>query len=289
MNSCRPSPLSWPSRSLSTFMPSKPSELSKSIVVDFHAVQALGAGGMKVDTSSLKWIASFFPLVCLPLAINSSLNKGRNCTFDRSSIGTELTVFTSELAVRARFGKSVVLKFIDAKSSCCGGAGLTPHKIRAERSSNGSEIAVAGLTPHKSELSAHQMAPAGAIPHPSPHFLQSDSGASAVLFVLLRLATPALRLGFLLARGNVRRLMYCWLSGITVICRMTLRVQVFIEIVYWTSLKFAIAPWPLWRSRGDGNGGRFARSPCLLSWCGLRLSRSTSGAFPFGPSLVAVH
>ena len=29
--SCRSSPLSWPSRSLSTFMPSKPSELAKSI------------------------------------------------------------------------------------------------------------------------------------------------------------------------------------------------------------------------------------------------------------------
>ena len=32
------SPPSWPSRSLSTFMPSKPSELAKLIVVDFHAV-----------------------------------------------------------------------------------------------------------------------------------------------------------------------------------------------------------------------------------------------------------
>ena len=31
-------------------------------------------------------------------------------------------------------------------------------------------------------------------------------------------------------------------------------------------------PWPLRRSRGgaDGNGGRFVRSPCLLSWRGLR-------------------
>ena len=30
-------------------------------------------------------------------------------------------------------------------------------------------------------------------------------------------------------------------------------------------------PWPLRRSRGDGNGGRFVRSPCLPSWRGLRL------------------
>ena len=30
-------------------------------------------------------------------------------------------------------------------------------------------------------------------------------------------------------------------------------------------------PWPLRGSRGDGNGGRFVRSPCLPSWRGLRL------------------
>ena len=30
-------------------------------------------------------------------------------------------------------------------------------------------------------------------------------------------------------------------------------------------------PWPLWRPRGDGNGGRFVRSPCLPSWRGLCL------------------
>ena len=30
-------------------------------------------------------------------------------------------------------------------------------------------------------------------------------------------------------------------------------------------------PWPLRRPTGDVNGGRFVRSPCLPSWCGLRL------------------
>ena len=30
-------------------------------------------------------------------------------------------------------------------------------------------------------------------------------------------------------------------------------------------------PWPLRRPRGDGNGGRFVRSPCLPSWRRLRL------------------
>ena len=35
--------------------------------------------------------------------------------------------------------------------------------------------------------------------------------------------------------------------------------------------EFRKRPWPLRRPRGDGNGGRFVRSPCLPSWCGLRL------------------
>ena len=40
--------------------------------------------------------------------------------------------------------------------------------------------------------------------------------------------------------------------------------------------------WPLlnwkrpWSPRRDGNGCRFARSPCLRSWCGLRLCRRSS-------------
>ena len=61
----------------------------------------------------------FFPLVCLPLP-EQSMNQGRNCTFDRSSIGTELTVFPLELTVRARVGESVAHKLMDARSSCRG-------------------------------------------------------------------------------------------------------------------------------------------------------------------------
>ena len=38
-------------------------------------------------------------------------------------------------------------------------------------------------------------------------------------------------------------------------------------------------PWPLRRSRGDGNGGRFVRSPCLLSRRGLPYIRH----FPLVP------
>ena len=40
-------------------------------------------------------------------------------------------------------------------------------------------------------------------------------------------------------------------------------------------------PWPLRRPRGDGNGGRFVRSPCLPSWRGWRLLYVTPDAFPF--------
>ena len=122
----------------------------------------------------------------------------------------------------------------------------------------------AGLTPHKSELSAHQMGPAGAIPHPSPHFLQSDSGASPVLFILLRLATPALGLGVL--AGSWQRseayvlLVVCYYSlmpfDVTGTCFPGVRLLALPEV--------RKGPWPLRRPRGDGNGGRFVRSPCLF-------------------------
>ena len=46
---------------------------------------------------------------------------------------------------------------------------------------------------------------------------------------------------------------------------VTIRVFVFFKFVYRDTLKLAS---PL--SRGDGNGGRFVRSPCLPSWRGLR-------------------
>ena len=42
-------------------------------------------------------------------------------------------------------------------------------------------------------------------------------------------------------------------------------------------------PWPLRRPRGDGSGGRCACSPCLRSWCSLRLSHCTPDAVPLVP------
>ena len=49
--SCRPSPLSWPSRSLSTFTPSMPSELAKSIAVDF-SYSAMNTGAPEPTEST---------------------------------------------------------------------------------------------------------------------------------------------------------------------------------------------------------------------------------------------
>ena len=49
-------------------------------------------------------------------------------------------------------------------------------------------------------------------------------------------------------------------------------------------------PWPLRRSRGDGNGGRFVRSPCLHSWRGLRLLYAVHQTLSlFGPCTAMVH
>ena len=56
------------------------------------------------------------------------------------------------------------------------------------------------------------------------------------------------------------------------------RVQVFLELVYRDILKFRKRSWPLRGSRGDGNGGRFVRSPCLPSWRGFAPLRCTSDA-----------
>ena len=59
-------------------------------------------------------------------------------------------------------------------------------------------------------------------------------------------------------------------SGWLAVYCATPSVFVPFKFVYWLFLKFASAPWPLRRPRGDGNGGRFVRSPCLTSWRGLR-------------------
>ena len=139
-----------------------------------------------------------------------------------------------------------------------------------------------------SELSAHQMARLGAIAHSRAHLC---SHASTLSFFLPRLTTPALRLGvigslrpwvfFIFLRRYGRR------SGQPSSSSLARRACV--HVLPFSSPRIAVygckfssssalghpevrkRPWPLRGSRGDGNGGRFVRSPCLPSWRGLRL------------------
>ena len=62
-------------------------------------------------------------------------------------------------------------------------------------------------------------------------------------------------------------------------------VHVFFEYMAKITLNFTKGPWPLRRSRGDGNGGRCARSPCLP------FLRRTPDAvpWPLRPCTAAVH
>ena len=127
-----------------------------------------------------------------------------------------------------------------------------------------------------------------ATPQPSCSFL---------FVILLRLATPALRLGVLAVswqrsesfvlqrwssmplRTQVRPAIE-FVSGkeglrpriaVFVSRYFCLRVLVFLEFRLLGHPEVRKGPWPLRRPRRDGNGGRFVRSPCLPSWCGLRL------------------
>ena len=109
---------------------------TRHFVNEIDSAGSEGLNGMKVDNDRLGQLRGLglhesrhikpqvdrfiFPVGLSASCHNRTINKGRNCTFDRSSIGTELTVFAPELAVRARFGKSVVHKFMDVRNSCCG-------------------------------------------------------------------------------------------------------------------------------------------------------------------------
>ena len=167
----------------------------------------------------------------------------------------------------------------------CSLGGLTPHSarssnrarqwqlIRAERSSNGSSRshrALEGLS-----------LPSCFVP----------------FFFLPRLTTPALRLGvigswqpsvfYLFLRRYGRRSGQP--SSSSVARRACVHVFPFSLVFLFYAVRCYVTgtrllqvrllghpelrkrPWPLRRPRGDGNGGRFVRSPCLPSWRGLRL------------------
>ena len=140
-----------------------------------------------------------------------------------------------------------------------------------------------------SELSAHLMAPAGAIAHSRAHLCPQAS-----TLPLSSLVSPLRPLGLgLLGRGDPRSSMYfyivtdagpashrvrLWQGGpASTFCRFRLLVLQFtgtsipgVRLLLHPDVRKR--PWPLRRPRGDGNGGRFVHSPCLPSWRGLRFN-----------------
>ena len=101
--------------------------------------------------------------------------------------------------------------------------------------------------------------------------------AFGVLFISTTLRTqvrPAIE--FVSGKEGLRPLF--WLLGVLLCGVSGIRAP---QVRLLALPEFRKRPWPLRRPRGDGNGGRFVRSPCLPSWRGLRPSYVTPDAFPF--------
>ena len=156
-----------------------------------------------------------------------------------------------------------------------------------------------------SELSAHQMAPAGAIAHSRPHFC-----SCFVSLFLSSLVSPLRPLGLgLLGRCDPRSFIFFYVTDAGPAShRVRLHVlpsslvllffavrrycmgTCFPEVRLLALPDFRKGPWPLRRSRGDGNGGRFARSPCLLRGAVCACCTPYTRRFPFfGPGTKTVH
>ena len=147
-----------------------------------------------------------------------------------------------------------------------------------------------------SELSAHQMAPAGAIAHSRHHLCLRVSSLSFSFLV-----SPLRPLGSgLLCRCDPRAFIYfyvvtdagpashrvrLWQGGpASRYCRFRLPLFLFTGTCFPGVRLLALpevrsGPWPLRRPRGDGNGGRFVRSPCLFR--GAVCACCTPDTFPF--------
>ena len=135
------------------------------------------------------------------------------------------------------------------------------------------------------------MAPLGAIAHSRPHPSPRASFLSFSSFV-----SPRRPLGLgLLGRCDPRSLIFlcrygrrsgqpsssslarracvlpfCWYSCFYAVRRYVTGTRL-LQVRLLGHPELRKRPWPLRRPRGDGNGGRFVRSPCLPSWRGLRL------------------
>ena len=147
-----------------------------------------------------------------------------------------------------------------------------------------------------SELSAHQMAPAGATAHSRPHLCPRASSLS-----FSSLVSPLRPLGLgLLGRCDPRALIYFYLvtdagpashrvrqgGPASTYCHFRLLVLLLTGTCFPGVRLLALpevrkGPWPLWRPRGDGNGGRFVRSPCLLRGAVCACCTPYTRYFPF--------
>ena len=137
-----------------------------------------------------------------------------------------------------------------------------------------------------SELSAHQMPPAGAIAHSRPHLCPRASSLSFSSLVsplrplglgLLGCCDPRafVRIHVVTDAGPASHRVRLWQGGpASTYCRFRwyccfLPYDVMLPVLVFLEFLLALpevrkGPWPLRRPRGDGNGGRFVRSPCLL-------------------------
>ena len=171
-------------------------------------------------------------------------------------------------------------------SASCSSSELSSHQMAIRSHPGLQKMPASGIS---SELSAHQMAPAGAIAHSKTHLCPRASSFSFSSSV-----SPLRPLGLgLLARGDPRSFTSLFVrrygrrSGqpsssslarrpASTYCRFRLLVLQFTStstprVRLLGHPEVRKRPWPLQRPRGDGNGGRFVRSPCLPSWRGLRL------------------
>ena len=142
------------------------------------------------------------------------------------------------------------------------------------------------------------MAPAGAIAHsrlrlcprasvlrflPLSGILGRGSVRSLTYFTTLRTQVrPAIE--FVSGKEGLRPLF--WLLGVLLHGVSGFRT---LQVRLLALPEVRKGPWPLRRSRGDGNGGRFVRSPCLPSWRGLRLLYAVHQTLSLGPCTAMVH
>ena len=186
----------------------------------------------------------------------------------------------------------------------CNSSELSSHQV-AIRSHPGIQKMPASGIPSK--LSAHQMPPAGAIAHSRPHLCPRASSHSFSSLVsplrpfgsgLLGRCDPRAFIHFYVVTdaGPASHRVRLWQGGpASTYCRFRLLVLPLTGTCFHKVRLLALpevrkGPWLLRRPRGDGNGGRFVRSPCLLRGAVCACCTPYTRCFPFmGPCTAMVH